>query len=134
MTPPVNLTEAELDRVEARALVMARETADLRAALIAMRRRKGMTQQDVADLLDVSQQQIAKLGRYDTDVRFSTLERYANAIDAIITHNIIQDHGESLDMANQSEWVPMATSVSAPFKVASHSWQPSVWAAFEGVS
>lgn len=119
MNSSIELTEKELERVEARAQVMAREAHDLRKALVRIRRDKNLTQQQVADLLGVSQQAIQKLERYDNDPRLSTLERYANAIGAIITHEVSVDNGKSIRLASQSEWVPAGQS--HPIPVPAHS-------------
>lgn len=50
------------------------------ARLIALRKSNGMTQTAVADLMGVGQSVIAEIESARTDVRLSTLDRYAHAV------------------------------------------------------
>lgn len=102
---------ANMNPVRARAKVLARENRRMRTELIAARREAGLTQQDVADRMGVSQQAVHKLERYDADPRLSTIERYANAVGALIEHRVEIDRGQSLRLAIASDWAtaPMAS-------------------------
>ncbi|MDJ1113805.1 helix-turn-helix domain-containing protein [Microbacterium dauci] len=95
---------ASLNPVRARAKVLARENREMRTALIRIRREANLSQSDVAERLGVSQQAIHKLERYDADPRLSTLERYANAVGALVLHRVVVDHGQSIRLAQSSPW------------------------------
>jgi predicted transcriptional regulator len=62
-----------------------REMADRRRALagdlVALRGRLGLSQTEVAARMGTSQSAVARLESGDADVRLSTLERYAAALD-----------------------------------------------------
>jgi predicted transcriptional regulator len=62
-----------------------REMADRRRALaddlVALRGRVGLSQTEVAARMGTSQSAVARLESGDADVRLSTLERYAAALD-----------------------------------------------------
>lgn len=87
-----------------RAKVLARADRELRAELVRIRRDAGYTQQDIADRMGISQQAVNKLERYDADPRQSTLQRYANAVGAIVEHNVYVDRGQSVHLAADSGW------------------------------
>lgn len=83
-------------RVRERAKYLAHEDRLLKTELVRRRRDRGLTQQDVADLLGISQQAVQKLERYDSDPKMSTLARYANAVGALVSHQVEFDAGQSL--------------------------------------
>lgn len=107
-------TSNTLNPARARAKVLARENREMRADLVSARRQAGLSQKDVADRMGVSQQAVYKLERYDADPRISTLERYANAVGALIFHRVVIDRGQSVSLAAKSPWaapVPLTNSV-----------------------
>jgi transcriptional regulator with XRE-family HTH domain len=59
---------------------MARRRRELVEALAVRRRAIGMSQTEVAALMHTSQSAVARLEAGNTDVRISTLERYAAAL------------------------------------------------------
>ncbi len=63
---------------------MTGNTADVIAALTAARAARGLSQTEVAARMGTSQSALARLESGRTDVRLSTLARYAAAIDADI--------------------------------------------------
>lgn len=67
----------------------AEELADSRyeflEQLVACRRRRGLSQTEVGQRMDVSQPTISALERYDANPTLATLERYALAIGAHLT-------------------------------------------------
>ncbi|SMY04247.1 DNA-binding transcriptional regulator, XRE-family HTH domain [Brevibacterium sp. 239c] len=95
----------DLAFVKTRAKVLAREDRELKAALIRVRRRSGLSQQDVADRLGVTQQSIYKFERYDSDPKASTVRRYANAVGALVEHRVHTDIGQSVHLAARDRWV-----------------------------
>ncbi len=50
------------------------------AELVAIRRANGLTQTSVADLMQVRQSVVAEIESAKSDIRFSTLDRYAAAV------------------------------------------------------
>ena len=60
---------------------MARRRQELVAELTARRRAVGLSQTEVAALMGTSQSAVARLEAGHSDVRISTLERYAAALD-----------------------------------------------------
>jgi predicted transcriptional regulator len=60
---------------------MARRRQELVDDLAARRRAIGLSQTEVAALMGTSQSAVARLESGHSDVRFSTLERYAAALD-----------------------------------------------------
>lgn len=100
-----------LNPVRARGKVLARENREMRARLVQIRHDAGLTQQDVADMLGVSQQAVQKIERYDADPRLSTLERYANAVGALVHHHVVVDRGQSMRLAQPSGWGAARASV-----------------------
>jgi transcriptional regulator with XRE-family HTH domain len=109
--PAVNLVLAK-----ARARLLARYDRQLKSELIAQRRRAGMTQKQVAELLGVSQQAVTKLERYDSDPKLSSLRRYANAVGAIVEHRVVTDIGQSALLAATSRWEPVSREAVLPLR------------------
>jgi transcriptional regulator with XRE-family HTH domain len=64
--------------------LMAGTTTDVIGALTAARAASGLSQTEVAARMGTSQSALARLESGRTDVRLSTLNRYAAAIDADI--------------------------------------------------
>lgn len=77
----------------------------MRAHLVRIRREAGLTQADVAELLGVTRQAVHKIERYDADLKLSTIERYANAVGALVFHRVEADNGRAVRMVTGSEWV-----------------------------
>ena len=101
--PALNLRLAK-----ARAKVLAREDRQLKADLIGLRQRAGLTQTNVADMLGITQQAVNKLERYDSDPKLSTLRRYANAVGALVEHSVTLDVGQSEKLASAARWKSVA--------------------------
>jgi ribosome-binding protein aMBF1 (putative translation factor) len=64
---------------------MSEDRRQMLAGLAAQRQAAGLTQTQVAARMGTSQSAVARLEAGDTDVRASTLERYAAAIGSQIT-------------------------------------------------
>ncbi len=75
----------------ARALAVADQ--ELRLALIDARRAAGLTQQDVADALGISQSAVSQFERADNDPQMSTVRRYALAVGAEVAHVVTDREG-----------------------------------------
>lgn len=70
----------------ARSLVRA--DSDLITDLVALRKERGLTQEQVAGRMKVSQSSIARFESGARDARLSTIRRYAMAVDACVTHEV----------------------------------------------
>jgi DNA-binding XRE family transcriptional regulator len=75
--------------ISARAKEMADQHYDLLFGLINHRISSGMTQQQVADALGITQQAIAKFESMESDPRMSTVRQYALAVGVSIQTQII---------------------------------------------
>lgn len=96
---------ASISPYRARAKLLAQENSEMRARLIEIRRAAGLSQADVAELLGVTQQAVHKIERYDADMKLSTLERYANAVGALVFHRVEVDNGRSVRIVTGADWV-----------------------------
>lgn len=141
MMQAVRRLTAGMNPIRARAKVLARENREMRSALVRIRREAGLTQSDVAERMGVTQQAVHKLERYDADPRLSTVERYANAVGALVLHRVIVDRGQSVRMAMNSPWSSeQAVSSSKVVPIlerrveALHGWSQSPTTAVEMVS
>jgi predicted transcriptional regulator len=63
---------------------MATRRRNLTEALVARRIELGLSQTEVAARMGTSQSAVARLEAGDTDIRLSTLDRYASALEAQI--------------------------------------------------
>ncbi|WP_146341314.1 helix-turn-helix domain-containing protein [Nesterenkonia sp. NBAIMH1] len=79
--------------------------AKLLASLVQVRAARGLTQDDVAKRLGVTQPTIASFERMDSDPKLSTVRKYAHAVEALVRHVVEQDTGQLLD-ERQDEWTP----------------------------
>jgi transcriptional regulator with XRE-family HTH domain len=83
-----------LTPAQRRAKELAKADYRLLIGLVKVRKERGMTQQDVADKLGVSQPTVADFERQDADPKLSTIRRYAHAVGAIVTHQVDIDNGQ----------------------------------------
>lgn len=103
-------TDSQIDsafdysKVRSRAKILLRQDQNMKAELIELRQKAGLTQLQIAEIIGVSQQAIQKLERYDSDPKMSTLRRYANAVGAIVSHKVDKDIGQSIWMAAEPGW------------------------------
>ncbi len=81
--------DVELLRARARSLAQTHE--DFKASLVEMRKRHGLTQPQVAELLGVSQAAISKFESYDSNPTLSSIRRYALAIGATLRLEVVDD-------------------------------------------
>lgn len=97
-------------RADALALAEQRFHADL----IRARRERGLTQQDVAERLGVSQPTVAAFERYDNDPRLSTIIRYAHGVGVLIDFDVTPDRGQLVERSEWKQFRTMRTPVSIP--------------------
>ncbi|MCO4256477.1 helix-turn-helix transcriptional regulator [Pseudarthrobacter cellobiosi] len=69
------------------------QSQDMMDELLQLRKRKGMTQQDIADIIGITRTAVTAFERYDSDPKLSTLVRYAMAVGARL--NITVEDGET---------------------------------------
>ena len=69
------------------------QTQDMLDDLLELRKRKGMTQQDIAETIGVTRTAVTAFERYDSDPKLSTLIRYAMAVGARL--NIAVEDGDA---------------------------------------
>lgn len=126
----------DLGLVRPRGKVLARADRELKSELVQMRRDAGLSQKQLAARMGISQQAIQKLERYDSDPRMSTLRRYANAVEALVEHRVTRDVGQSIWLAQPSEWDPILTMTVAPptllaERAATSGWDSSTSTSFD---
>lgn len=80
-----------LEVIEARAEALVDADTALLRALVKMRKSRGLTQDQVAERMMVSQPAVAQFERYDANPKLSTLRRYALAVGARVHHVVIDD-------------------------------------------
>ena len=56
--------------------------------LVEIRRTRGLTQEQVGELMGISQGAVARIEHGHRDPHLSTLRRYAHAVRALITHTV----------------------------------------------
>lgn len=74
-----------------RATALAEADYRLLGELVKLRKERGLTQQQVAEALGISQPAVAGFERHDADPKLSTIRRYAHAIGASVTHAVSGD-------------------------------------------
>ncbi|SRR5579883_810966 len=67
----------------------ARQRSDLIDALVAMRRKAHVTQQEIAKRMLTSQASVARIEAGDVDPRLSTVQRYAASMGKRVTWQIV---------------------------------------------
>lgn len=98
MTRFDDLISEDLQTSEARlALELAREDQKLLAELVAIRKRRGLSQDHVADALGLSQATISAFERIGNDPHLSTVRRYCRAVGVMVRHHITEDGNECAD-------------------------------------
>jgi transcriptional regulator with XRE-family HTH domain len=73
--------------------------------LIQQRIDKGLSQQDVADRLGITQQAVSRFEKMDNDPRLSSIREYAHAIEALVWHAVEADTGQ---LAQEGKWTTLA--------------------------
>ena len=87
-----NLLGIDLDSPEQRrAAELVRRDREFLAALVKVRKDRGLTQEDVATRLGVTQPTVAAFERHESDPKLSTLRRYAQAVEALVAHVVTAD-------------------------------------------
>lgn len=77
--------------------------------LIQLRSDQGLTQQDVADRMGVTQPTVAKFEAYDSNPTLASIRRYAHAVGALVTHVVETDSEQRQDGGS---WIPIRMSTN----------------------
>lgn len=81
----------DISRIEARADSLVDAHEELMRHLIEMRKLHRISQETVAERMNVSQPTVAAFERYDSNPTLSTIRRYALAVGARIQNSVIDD-------------------------------------------
>ncbi len=65
--------------------------------LVEVRKGRGLSQQQVAERLGVSQPMVAKFEASDSNPTLATIRRYAHAVEALVKHEVEADTGQLQD-------------------------------------
>lgn len=84
--------DSELDR---RAEILVRNDANFLSSLVRLRKERGMTQEVVAERMNVSQPAVAAFERAENDPKLSTIRRYAMAVGLLVEHIVETDEGST---------------------------------------
>jgi len=79
--------------LEARAEQLVESHYELMQSLIALRKKKGLSQETIGERMGISQPGVAAFEAMDSNPTLSSVRRYAHAIGARITHHVIDDSG-----------------------------------------
>ncbi|MFC7503194.1 helix-turn-helix domain-containing protein [Nocardioides sp. CPCC 206347] len=77
--------------LQIRAKRLVEEDESYLDALVAMRKAKGLSQEAIADRMEISQGAVARIESGERDPRLSTLRRYAMAVGAVYSHDVMDD-------------------------------------------
>mgnify|MGYP000008449068 CR=1 FL=1 len=77
--------------LQARAEQLVESHFELMQSLIALRKKKGLSQEIVGERMGISQPGVAAFEAMDSSPTLSSIRRYAHAVGARITHKIIDD-------------------------------------------
>lgn len=80
------------ERIRARAKSLGANEEQFRDQLFGLRRLHGLSQEQVAEGMGVSQSVITRLERYDSNPTLSTLRRYALAAEVRLNFEAVSDH------------------------------------------
>ncbi|WP_406203207.1 helix-turn-helix domain-containing protein [Kitasatospora sp. NBC_01560] len=108
----------------AASLADAQAYAELVETLVVARKKRGLTQRDVAELMGTSQSTVSEFERLGGDARYSTLQRYARAVDARL-HSLV-DH-TSTDLTPAWKPAPVEVQVRVAVRERGSQGRPAAW-------
>jgi len=76
--------------------------------LVAIRKERRLTQQQVGEVMGISQPSVAAFEAYNSNPTLAQIRRYAQAVRALIVHRVSPDEGQLMD-DRRDGWV--ATSI-----------------------
>lgn len=110
------MSATHLDRLEVRAERLVENRDRLMESLISLRHEHKLTQKDVAERMGVSQPTVAAFEHYDSNPTLSTIQRYAMAVEAVLSTAVIDDCGDGVP-SDWSERVERHVRIAAPVKM-----------------
>lgn len=87
-----------------RARTLASNDRKLLEALVDIRIEKGLTQGAVGEKMGISQPSVAAFESVGSNPKLSTIRRYAQAIGALIRHEVSADEGQLKDNSIEHHW------------------------------
>ena len=81
-------------RIRARSKANALSVMGFKAALVKQRKDHHLSQATVAERMGVTQPTVADFERYDSNPTLRTIQKYANAVDSLISFRVDDDCGE----------------------------------------
>lgn len=78
-------------QLAARAEQLTESHFELMQALISLRKKKNISQEEVGNRMGISQPAVAAFEATDSNPTLSSIRRYAHAVGARITHHVIDD-------------------------------------------
>lgn len=75
--------------------------------LVAIRKASNKSQQDIAAAMGISQSAVARIESGARDPRLSTLRRYAHAVGALVTHNVVSHMPDTSRLFSYAELAKM---------------------------
>lgn len=79
---------SSLSALEIRAMELAEADGSMLYQLVRVRITSGLTQAEVGKRMGITQPSVAAFESYDNDPKLSTIQRYALAVGARITHTV----------------------------------------------
>lgn len=80
-----------------RAEFLVSSDRELLRRLVEVRRKRGLSQGQVGELMGVSQPTVAAFEAHDSNPQLSTIRRYAHAVRALVRHEVESDSGQLED-------------------------------------
>ena len=124
-------SDDEMRNIEARADALIASDSQLLEKLVALRRRHGLSQSDVAMRMGVSQPTVSAFEKYDSNPRLSTIRRYALAVEGNVSHAVTD-----VCASDEQAFVSVGSAVARPSTVvivpsrptrAGSTWQFDDW-------
>lgn len=81
--------------------------------LVEIRRNSGLKQEDVAELLGITQQAVSKFEAMDSSPSLARVRHYAHAVGALVAHVVVKDSGQLESYGNDWLQVTFAENKSA---------------------
>ncbi|ASR55529.1 helix-turn-helix domain-containing protein [Cellulomonas sp. PSBB021] len=85
------MADEDVDLIVRRADFLIEDHAAMRAALVALRKKHGLSQSVVAERMGVSQPTVAGFEHYDANPTLATLRRYALAVGGRVRSEVVDD-------------------------------------------
>lgn len=117
----------ERSKIRARSKANTLQVLTFKQNLVDQRKKHNdrLTQREVAERMGVSQSTVAELERYDSNPTLRTLQRYANAVEALISFKVSDDCGEATFESITTPQGTASVQGSMPKRKPNHSYSRS---------